>query len=57
LTNPNNFTVNNLDIELFYKDFFLNRKRSIKSTDGTINLEFHVKSGGAPTINNNLRPY
>jgi len=57
LTNPNNFTVNKLDIELFYKDFFLNRKRSIKSTDGTINLEFHVKSGGAPTINNNLRPY
>jgi len=57
LTNPNNFTVNKLDIELFYKDFFTNKKYNIKNIPGTINLEFHVKAGGAPTINNNLRPF
>ncbi len=57
LTNPNNVTINKLDIELFYKEFFTNIKRGIKNIDGTINLEFHVKAGGAPTINNNLRPF
>ena len=57
LSNPNNFTVNQLNIELYYKDFDTNKKKLIPAIFGTLNLEFHVKSGGAPTINNNLRPY
>lgn len=57
LTNPNNFTLNQLQIELYYKDFDTNKKKIIPAIFGTMNLEFHAKSGGAPTINNNIRPY
>ncbi len=57
LSNPNNFTLNQLSVEVYYKDFNTNTKKQLQSIFGTMNLEFHVKSGGAPTVNNNLRPY
>ncbi len=57
LSNPNNFTLNQLAVEVYFKDFNTNKKIQLESIYGTMNLEFHVKSGGAPTINNNLRPF
>ena len=57
LSNPNNFTVNQLAVEVYYKDFDTNKKKTIQHLFGNMNIEFHIKAGGAPTINNNLRPY
>lgn len=58
LNNTNAFTTNELNIEVSYKDFNTNRRRTIPHIDGHLVLEFHVRpSIDAPKINNNLRPY
>lgn len=59
INNPNIQTINQLNIEIFYKDFVNNRKRNIDDILGTANLEFHMRSGGTPAPPNKagLRPY
>ena len=58
LNNTNAFATNELNIEVSYKDFNTNRRRTIPHIDGHLVLEFHVRpSADSPKINNNLRPY
>lgn len=58
LNNTNAFATNQLNIEVSYKDFNSNTRRTIDNIDGHMVLEFHVRpSDKQPKINNNLRPY
>ncbi len=59
INNPNIETINQFNIEIFYKDFRTNRKKNIDDIIGTANLEFHIRSGGTPAPPNKagLRPY
>lgn len=58
LNNTNAFATNQLNIEVSYKDFNTNTRRTIDNIDGHMVLEFHVRpSDKQPEINNNLRPY
>ena len=58
LNNTHAFTTNQLNVEISYKDFITNTRRTIDNIDGHLVLEFHVKPAETtPKINNNLRPY
>lgn len=57
MNNPTVFTCNSLQIELYYNDFVTNKRKNIPNINGTMNLEFHVKSGVKPApVINGLRP-
>jgi len=58
INNPNAFTLNKLDVEVFYKDFYTNRKKNVDTLEGTANIEFHVRGGSNPQPPNKigLRP-
>ena len=57
MNNPTVFTCNSLQIELYYNDFITNKRKNIPNINGTMNLEFHVKSGVKPApVVNGLRP-
>ncbi len=57
MNNPTPFTCNSLQIELYYNDFVTNKRKNIPNINGTMNLEFHVKSGVKPApVVNGLRP-
>lgn len=58
LNNENAFSINQLSIELSYKDFNTGQRKTIDNINGTLALEFHIQaSNSRPKINNNLRPY
>lgn len=57
MNNPTPFTCNSLQIELYYNDFVTNKRKNIPNINGTMNLEFHIKSGVKPApVVNGLRP-
>ena len=57
MNNPTPFTCNSLQVELYYNDFVTNKRKNIPNINGTMNLEFHVKSGVKPApVVNGLRP-
>ena len=58
INNENAFAINQLNIEVSYKDFKTGQRKTINKIDGTLALEFHVKPAqDRPKINNGLRPY
>ena len=58
LNNPIPFSLNSLDLEIFFRDFTTGLRKSINNVIGTIDLDIHIKSGGAPKIvEDQLRPY
>jgi len=58
INNPAPFTINQFQVEVYYNDFNTNRRKNIDTINGTMNLEFHVKSGvKPPPIVNNLRNF
>lgn len=58
LNNPNAFSVNQLNIEISYKDFQTNERKTINNIDGTLALEFHVRTRDRDAeISSHLRPY
>ena len=58
INNTTAFTINHLEVEVFYKDFYTNRKKYLNTVEGVMNIEFHIKSGGTPAPPNKigLRP-
>ena len=58
LNNDQPFTVNQLNVEISYKDFQTNVRKTIGNIDGTLALEFHVKPMAEESKpGNNIRPY
>jgi len=58
INNPNPFNLNELKIEIFYRDFTNNVRRIVSNVFGTINLEFNIRMGYVPKKPmNNLLPY
>ena len=58
INNPNPFNLNELKIEIFYRDFTNNVRRIVSNVFGTINLEFNIRMGYLPKKPmNNLLPY
>jgi len=58
INNPTPFTLNQFNVEIYYKDFNTNLKKNIDEINGTMNIEFHVKNGAPPPkVINELRPY
>ncbi len=58
INNPMPFTLNQFNVEIYYKDFNTNIKKNIDEINGTMNIEFHVKNGAPPPkVINELRPY
>ena len=58
INNPNPFNLNELKIEIFYRDMNTNQRRIIENVFGVINLEFNIRGGYVPKKpNNNLLPY
>jgi hypothetical protein len=51
-------TINQMLIEVSYRDFNNGRKRIIETIDGTLNLELHIRPGRKPPpVVNNIRPF
>lgn len=58
INNPNPFNLNELKIEIFYRDMQTNQRRIIENIFGVINLEFNIRGGYNPKKPvNNLLPY
>ena len=58
VNNPVPFTLNNLEIEVYYNDFIDNKRRYINNINGTMNLELNFRQGtNPPKIINDLRSY
>ena len=58
INNPNNFTINQLQIAIFYYDFLTNIRQNLEVIDGICNLELNIKQGYKPQKpNNELLPY
>lgn len=58
INNPIPFTLNELDVDIFYRDFRTGQRRTIPSVLGTIELDIHVKTGAPPAkIIDGLRPF
>lgn len=58
LNNTNAFSVNQLNIEISYKDFQTNQRKTINNIDGILALEFHVRTRDRDAeISSRLRPY
>ena len=59
ISNPNNFTINQLMIEISYKDFATDQRKTIDNINGLVRCEFNVR-GGLKTnkkMNNELLPF
>ena len=57
LNNSAPFPINEIVVEVSYKDFNTGQRKTIDIIDGTLALEFHIKPGDPPErLNNNLRP-
>ena len=58
LNNDQPFTINQLNVEVSYKDFQTNQRKTIDRLDGIMSLEFHVKPMAEESKpGNNIRPY
>ena len=59
INNPIAFTINELDVDIFYRDFRTGARKTIDSLVGTVELDIHVKTGAPPAkiTNDGLRPY
>jgi len=59
INNPRAFTINELDIDIFYRDFNTGQRRTINNVVGTIELDIHVKTGAPPVKidESTLRPF
>lgn len=58
INNPNNFTINQLQIAIFYYDFLTNIRQNLKAINGICNLELNIRQGYTPKKpNNELLPY
>lgn len=59
INNPISFTLNELDVDIFYRDFRTGQRKTIDSLIGTVELDIHVKTGAPPAkiTNDGLRPY
>ena len=58
INNPSNFTINQLQVAIFYYDFLTNIRQNLKAINGICNLELNIKQGYKPQKpNNELLPY
>ena len=59
INNPISFTINELDVDIFYRDFRTGQRKTIDSLVGTVELDIHVKTGAPPAkiTNDGLRPF
>ena len=59
INNPRAFSINYLDIEIFFRDFLDGQRKTIGRVKGTIDLDIHVKTGAPPVKIDEatLRPY
>jgi hypothetical protein len=58
INNPISFTINQLQVGIFYYDFLTNIRQNLKSINGICNLELNIKAGYQPKKpQNNLLPY
>lgn len=59
INNARSFTINYLDIEIFFRDFDTGQRKSINNVIGTIDLDIHVKTGPTPPKidDDTLRPF
>ena len=58
INNPNNFTLNQLQISIFYYDFRTNLRQNLEVINGICNLELNIRQGYTPKKpNNELLPY
>ena len=58
INNPISFTINQLQVGIFYYDFLTNVRKNLKSINGICNLELNIKQGFTPKKpQNNLLPY
>lgn len=59
INNPISFTINELDVDIFYRDFRTGERKTIDSLVGTVELDIHVKTGAPPAkiTNDGLRPF
>ncbi len=58
INNPNNFTLNQLQVAIFYYDFQTNIRMTLEAINGICNLELNIKQGYSPKKpDNDLLPY
>ena len=58
INNPISFTINQLQVGIFYYDFLTNIRQNLEVIDGICNLELNIKQGYQPKKpQNNLLPY
>ena len=59
INNPRSFSINYLDIEIFFRDFLDGQRKTIGRVKGTIDLDIHVKTGPMPVKvdEETLRPF
>tara|TARA_R110002073_G_scaffold90327_4_gene213233 strand:+ start:3441 stop:5558 length:2118 start_codon:yes stop_codon:yes gene_type:complete len=58
INNPTNFTLNQLQVAIFYYDFNTNIRMALEAIDGICNLELNIKQGYSPKKpENDLLPY
>ena len=58
INNPISFTINQLQVGIFYYDFLTNIRQNLNAIEGICNLELNIKQGFTPKKpQNNLLPY
>ena len=58
INNPISFTINQLQVGIFYYDFLTNVRKNLNAIEGICNLELNIKQGYQPKKpQNNLLPY
>ena len=58
INNPNNLTINEIDMSIFYYDFLTNIRRNLDNIIGLCSTELNIKQGYTPQKpNNELLPY
>tara|TARA_R110001606_G_scaffold389783_3_gene556173 strand:+ start:3878 stop:6091 length:2214 start_codon:yes stop_codon:yes gene_type:complete len=59
INNPRSFSINYLDIDIFFRDFLDGQRKTIGRVKGTIDLDIHVKTGPTPpkVDEDTLRPF
>lgn len=57
LSNVNPFSINKLDLEIYYLDFDTNIRKTFNSINGHLTLDINCRQGAKePPVKNNLRP-
>ncbi len=61
ISNPNNFTINQLLVEISYKDFATDQRKTIDNINGLVRCEFNVRGSSKTNLNkkmdNELLPF